>query len=428
MPWVPGLTARVLTHEGARAGRQPVVDALLALVRREGLAGITVTRALEGYSQHGTMRSSNVLELGDDLPLVVEIVDRADRMEPLLPEIAALVISGTLTVTDARVYFPASSLFVRDVMVPARAVAHTETPLAQVLALLLENGVRLVPVLSGDNTLLGIITLGHLLREMDPALATHLGEMRSPEDVRSHLERLVDGRTASESMLAQPHVLQPDVLLEAAVRFLTRHGVTRVPVVNTSRRLVGLLVEHELVAALVAPLTRAADSDLGATLRGSVHPAAGALLTAGALADRDVPHVPPAAPQDAVVTAVESAASHLALVVDADGRLQGVVDEHTLLRHTVPGTPATGGTVLSRFFARALGGGGAPRAAGDTQQTASSLMIAPPPTVDEDLPVVDALARMIDADHHDSVIVTALDRRPVGILWRHVALRALVGG
>lgn len=42
-------------------------------------------------SAHDGMRSSGVIELGDDVPLVVEIVDRADRIEPLLPEIATLV-------------------------------------------------------------------------------------------------------------------------------------------------------------------------------------------------------------------------------------------------------------------------------------------------------------------------------------------------
>lgn len=59
MAFVPGLTVRILTREGARTGHKSVMDALVELVRRDGLSGITVTCALEGYSAHGGMRTSN---------------------------------------------------------------------------------------------------------------------------------------------------------------------------------------------------------------------------------------------------------------------------------------------------------------------------------------------------------------------------------
>jgi CBS domain-containing protein len=179
----------------------------------------------------------------------------------------------------------------------------------------------------------------------------------------------------------------------------------------------------------VAPLGRAAEGELGAALRSSVHPAAGALLTAGVLADRDAPQLPPAAPLEAVVNAVETASGHLALVVDVDGRLRGMVDEHILLRRALPGAATAGGTALGRFFARALGGSGAAlRTAGDARLTAGALMTTPPPTVAEDLPVADALSRMIEANRYDCVVVSEPDGRPIGVLWRHVALRALAGG
>src|SRR6478735_3580057 len=116
MPWVSGLVVRVLTHERAETRRNTLVAALMDYVRRKELAGVTVTRSLEGYSSRGRLRTSGVIELGDDLPLIIEIVDRLDRIEPLLGEIAEMVTSGVLTVTETRLYFPASSLLVRDVM------------------------------------------------------------------------------------------------------------------------------------------------------------------------------------------------------------------------------------------------------------------------------------------------------------------------
>ncbi|MEO7002211.1 MAG: DUF190 domain-containing protein, partial [Ktedonobacterales bacterium] len=96
MTFVPGLIVRILTREGARAGRRTLLDAVIDLTRREGLAGVTVTRALEGYSPHGGMRSANWADVGDDLPLTIEIVDRRERIEQALPHLTALVAEGAL--------------------------------------------------------------------------------------------------------------------------------------------------------------------------------------------------------------------------------------------------------------------------------------------------------------------------------------------
>jgi PII-like signaling protein len=103
---VSGAAVRVLTRERARVGHHSVVDALVELVRREGLAGITVTRALEGYSAHGGLRTSGWADLADDLPLVIEIVDRAERIEQVLPAITALITEGALTVTALQLFVP----------------------------------------------------------------------------------------------------------------------------------------------------------------------------------------------------------------------------------------------------------------------------------------------------------------------------------
>lgn len=104
MPFTEGLSVRILTHEGARAGHHSLVDALIEVVKRERLAGVTVTRALEGYSAHGGARTANWADLGDDLPLTIEIIDSAERIERVLPEITDLVKDGTLTITQTRLY------------------------------------------------------------------------------------------------------------------------------------------------------------------------------------------------------------------------------------------------------------------------------------------------------------------------------------
>ena len=106
MPWIAGRSARILTHERARAGHHSVMDATLALARRAGLAA-SVTRAQEGWSEHGGARVASQVELSDDLPLIIEIVATTQRIENALPNLIALVAShGTITLTETRLWAP----------------------------------------------------------------------------------------------------------------------------------------------------------------------------------------------------------------------------------------------------------------------------------------------------------------------------------
>jgi PII-like signaling protein len=104
MAWVQGLSVRILTHERVRVGRKSVVDAAMAIVQRDGLAGMTVTRAVEGWSAHGGVRTASWVELSDDLPIVIEIVDRVEKIEAALSDITAISEHGVTTVTEMRLF------------------------------------------------------------------------------------------------------------------------------------------------------------------------------------------------------------------------------------------------------------------------------------------------------------------------------------
>ena len=437
MPWIAGLTVRVLTHERAHVGRRLLVDAVLDLVRDKRLAGATVTRALEGLSDHGVLRQSSALEVGDDLPVVIEIVDRTDRIEPLLPEIAALVVSGALTVAETRLYLPASRLRVRDMMTPPHRVVHPETPLREALGALIDEGVRLIPVVGEDGKLKGVLTLGQVFADVEVELGRRLLERQSSEQVRSHLEQVIAGKSARDRMLTHPFLVAPEMSLEEAGRYLTRHHVTRVPVVEGDGRLVGVISEARIVLALVAPQDDSnersaaaptfADSSLHAMLRLCVLPGAGEQFTAAALADRDVPLIPVEAPWDTVVRAIQSTSACLALVVAPDGQLRGVIDERSLLERAAPGLPSASRSALRRIFTRSPGRvvsvlhsrrGQYPNAAGLMRESYQRVPAA--------MPIAEALARMIEAQRSDVAVVTGEDGAPLGVLWRDDALSALL--
>ncbi len=71
--------------------------------REMGLAGATVIRGLEGFGAHSRLHTTRILRLSEDLPVVVEIVDEAERIEAFLPILDQMVAEGMVTLERVRV-------------------------------------------------------------------------------------------------------------------------------------------------------------------------------------------------------------------------------------------------------------------------------------------------------------------------------------
>ncbi len=94
---------RVFIGESDRYDGKPLYEAIVEEARRRGLAGATVLRGVLGFGVHSRLHTSKVLRLSEDLPMVVEIVDRKDRIEAFLPVLDAMVNEGMITLEDIRV-------------------------------------------------------------------------------------------------------------------------------------------------------------------------------------------------------------------------------------------------------------------------------------------------------------------------------------
>jgi len=74
-----------------------VYEAIVQLARKKGLAGATVLRGLLGFGAKSRVHTANVLRLSEDLPLVIEIVDTAEKIEGILPELDGMMGEGLIT-------------------------------------------------------------------------------------------------------------------------------------------------------------------------------------------------------------------------------------------------------------------------------------------------------------------------------------------
>jgi PII-like signaling protein len=100
-----GQLLRVFIGESDRWEGQPLYEAIVQAARRQGLAGATVFKGVEGFGAHSRVHTTRILRLSEDLPVVVEIVDTEEKIQAFLPVLDGMVREGLVTVEKATVIF-----------------------------------------------------------------------------------------------------------------------------------------------------------------------------------------------------------------------------------------------------------------------------------------------------------------------------------
>ncbi len=100
---VEGTLLRIFIGEDDRWEGMPLYEAIVQKAREEGLAGATVLRGVEGFGAHSRLHTARILRLSEDLPVVIEMVDRTEKIERILPDLDRMVTEGMITLEKVRV-------------------------------------------------------------------------------------------------------------------------------------------------------------------------------------------------------------------------------------------------------------------------------------------------------------------------------------
>ena len=84
---------RIHFGENDRWNGRPLYEAIVEEARRQDLAGATVYRGIEGYGASTRIHKKHLLT-SSDLPIMVSIVDEAEKIEKFLPTIEGMVKEG----------------------------------------------------------------------------------------------------------------------------------------------------------------------------------------------------------------------------------------------------------------------------------------------------------------------------------------------
>ena len=94
---------RIYLGEASKHKGVPVYHAIVIKAKELGLAGATVFRGVEGFGANSRIKTTRILELSYDLPLVIDIIDSIEYIEKLMPFLDEVVHEGLITVEDIEI-------------------------------------------------------------------------------------------------------------------------------------------------------------------------------------------------------------------------------------------------------------------------------------------------------------------------------------
>jgi PII-like signaling protein len=98
-----GQLLRIFIGESDTRQGEPLYRAIVLKAKELGMAGATVLHGAMGYGANSRVHTTKLLELSTDLPVVVEIVDTAERVQQLLPFLDDAVDEGMITIEAVKV-------------------------------------------------------------------------------------------------------------------------------------------------------------------------------------------------------------------------------------------------------------------------------------------------------------------------------------
>ncbi|MDI3270030.1 MAG: DUF190 domain-containing protein [Bacillota bacterium] len=100
----PARRLSIYIGESDRWEGRPLYEAIVQKTRELGLAGATVFKGVQGFGAHSKVRSLRLLELSQDLPIKIEIIDHPDQIERLLPFVETTVQEGLVVLEEVEMF------------------------------------------------------------------------------------------------------------------------------------------------------------------------------------------------------------------------------------------------------------------------------------------------------------------------------------
>ncbi len=102
---VQGKRLRIFVGEAQEWQGRPLYRAILEVAQQHGAAGAIALRGIEGFGPEHHLSSERLLDISENLPIMIEIVDRDERIDALLPLLDQMVQRGMISLTPVEIVY-----------------------------------------------------------------------------------------------------------------------------------------------------------------------------------------------------------------------------------------------------------------------------------------------------------------------------------
>jgi PII-like signaling protein len=99
----PALRLTIFIGESDRWHHRPLYHEIVERARRDGIAGASVMRGIEGFGASSHIHTTRLLSLSEDLPLAIVMIDSEDKIRGFLPHLDELVTEGLVLLDGVEV-------------------------------------------------------------------------------------------------------------------------------------------------------------------------------------------------------------------------------------------------------------------------------------------------------------------------------------
>ncbi len=408
----PVQRVRIYLNERDLREGQALYITVLERLRREGATGATALRGMGGFGPGHRARATGIVSVADTQPVVIEWVDRVERIARVMPLLDDLLEEALVTIEELRAYRarlrssgPFGTQNVGEVMDAAALAFVDTTTIRDALRHALTQYQSILPVIDAQRRVVAALTDVDLVRRAGLPLPLDIVQVLRPDE-REDILRIVPERVLAELITEEPRTSYVQASIPQVVATMIEWGLESLPVVDRNGCFAGLVgVEQALQAA------RDARSTNDGAIRDAELPPPVRLLM-----QTTVPTIAGATPVPATLRQLLAAPERFLVVIDA-GRPIGILTIAIVLAQIEAPT-------RYEFLQTLRAPTAQPAFAGADPEWSAATLAATAPTIAELATQDDAITIML-TDQIERLVVISDEGLLVGLLGRRALLRGL---
>src|SRR5947199_5451337 len=92
----PAKKVTIYVNEDTQHHMTALYDSIMTFLLHKGVSGATTTRAMSGFGAHRLLHTPKIEVLAEHLPIRIEFIESAEKVEEVLPTLYEMVTAGLI--------------------------------------------------------------------------------------------------------------------------------------------------------------------------------------------------------------------------------------------------------------------------------------------------------------------------------------------